>query len=46
MKVDKNTGETEKRLVLGTKEPEYELDEIEGRLFFKSDKKEITCYNF
>lgn len=46
VKVNKNTGETDSHIILGTKEPEYELDEIEARLFFKSDKKEITCYGF
>jgi len=46
VKVNKNTGETDSHIILGTKEPEYELDEIEARLFFKSDKKEISCYGF
>jgi len=46
VKVNKNTGETESSIILGDKKPEYELDEIESRLFYKSDKKEITCYNF
>ena len=44
--MDKNTGEIAKQVVLGTKEPEYEMDEIEGRLFFLSEKNEITCYDF
>jgi len=36
----------DKQVILGTKKPEYTMDEIEARLFFKSDKKEITCYDF
>jgi len=46
VKVNKNTGEVEKQVILGTKKPEYEMDEVEARLFFQSDKKEITCYDF
>lgn len=44
--VNKTTGANEKSVVLGTKEPEYEVDELGARLFFKSGKKEITCYKF
>jgi hypothetical protein len=44
--VDKTTGENTKSVVLGTKEPEYEVDELGGQLFFKSGSKEITCYKF
>jgi outer membrane protein assembly factor BamB len=46
VKVNKLTGETEEKIVLGTKKPEYEADTIEGRLFFKSDDKKITCFGF
>lgn len=46
VKVNKDTGKTDNQIVLGTKEPEYEMDEIESRLFFKADKKEIECYQF
>ncbi len=46
VKVNKTDGSTENRIVLGTKKPEYEIDEIEGRLFFRQDKKEIICYTF
>jgi outer membrane protein assembly factor BamB len=46
VKVNKNTGKLEKQLVLGTKEPEYEMDEVEARLFFRSGDREITCYDF
>ncbi len=46
VQVDKVDGENKKSIVLGTKEPDYEMDEIGGRLFFMSGKKEITCYSF
>jgi len=46
IQVNKTTGANEKSVVLGTKEPEYEVDEVGGRLFFKSGSKEITCYKF
>lgn len=46
VKVNKINGKTEAQIVLGTKNPLYEIDEIESRLFFKSGKKEIVCYKF
>ena len=46
VKVNKINGKTEAQIVLGTKKPLYEIDEIESRLFFKSGKKEIVCYKF
>jgi len=46
VKLDKRTGTEAAKVRLGDKTPEYELDEIEGRLFFLSDKREITCYAF
>lgn len=46
VRVNKATGETDGSVVLGTKKPNYELDEIGGRLFFMPDKKEIHCYGF
>lgn len=46
VKASKNTGQAEKQIYLGTKEPEYELDEIESRLFFKATDKKIVCYSF
>jgi len=44
VKVNKTTGETETQIVLGEKEPIYDVDEIEGRLFFAKNKREIICY--
>ncbi len=46
VKVNKITGEKEKGIVLGEKEPVYEIDEIDGKIFFKSDKKQIQCFKF
>ena len=46
IQVNKSTGANEKSVVLGTKEPEYEVDEVGGRLFFKSGNREITCFKF
>jgi hypothetical protein len=46
VKVSKTTGETTRKIVLGTKKPEYELDDVEGRLFFQSDDKKIDCFAF
>ncbi|MFQ5605448.1 MAG: PQQ-binding-like beta-propeller repeat protein [bacterium] len=46
IKVNKFTGETEDQIILGTKEPVYEVDKIESRVFFKSGKQEIACYKF
>ncbi len=46
VKVNKMNGEIEDQIILGTKKPAYEVDEIESRLFFKSSKKEIVCYKF
>jgi hypothetical protein len=46
VKVNKMSGATEDHLILGTKKPDYQIDEIDSRLFFKSGKKEIVCYKF
>ncbi|MFQ5627940.1 MAG: PQQ-binding-like beta-propeller repeat protein [bacterium] len=46
VKVNKINGKTEGQLILGTKNPVYELDEYENRLFFKAGDKEIVCYSF
>jgi len=46
VRVDKRTGAEAGSIVLGTKEPNYELDEIGGRLFFMPDDKVIRCYRF
>lgn len=40
--VDKNTGETIKKVVIGERDPIYSVDENNGILFYKSDKTEVT----
>ena len=46
VKVDKATGEAAARVVLGDKTPEYEMDPIDGRLFFMKNDTQIICYKF
>jgi outer membrane protein assembly factor BamB len=46
VKIDKTTGKDLRRVALGTKEPTYELDGIENRLFFMKDDRTIVCYDF
>ncbi len=46
VKVDKVEGKDVKSLVLGTKEPKYQYDDVENRLFFIKDDKTIECYAF
>ena len=46
LKVRKDTGKVERRLVLGTKWPEYETNETGTLLFFQADEHEIDCYRF
>jgi len=46
VKVNKTSGETEGQIVLGTKQPVYDVDEIEARLFFRSSEKEVVCLEF
>ncbi len=46
VKVDKQTGKTESHIILGTKEPVYEVDAIDAKLYFVDDKKTIVAYAF
>ena len=39
-------GKTEGHIILGTKTPVHQIDEIESWLYFKSDKQEIVCDKF
>jgi outer membrane protein assembly factor BamB len=41
-KVDKETGEILKKVVIGTRDPEYVIEERNGLIFYKSDKKTLT----
>jgi outer membrane protein assembly factor BamB len=44
VKVNKETGNVESRVSLGEKEPKFEIDVLENRIFFQSGASEITCY--
>jgi len=46
VKVDKATGSDAARVVLGDKTPEYEMDSIDGRIFFMKSDTEIVCFKF
>jgi hypothetical protein len=46
VKVSKTDGKIAKSVVLGTKKPEYQFDEVESKLYFKADDKKIACYAF
>lgn len=41
-KVDKTTGKTVKKVVIGDRNPIYEVDENSGVIFFKSGKKSVS----
>ena len=41
-KVDKETGKTMKKIVIGVRDPIYVIDENNGLIFYKSDKNELT----
>jgi outer membrane protein assembly factor BamB len=46
IKVEKASGTDAAKVVLGDKTPEYEMDPIDGRVFFKKSDTEIICYGF
>lgn len=46
VKLSKDQGKVEKSIVLGSKTPVYEIDTFTSKLFFQSDRKKITCYDF
>ena len=37
---------SKRRVLLGEKRPEYQVDPIDGRLFFLKSDKEIVCYEY
>ncbi|WP_457616357.1 outer membrane protein assembly factor BamB family protein [Lutibacter sp.] len=45
VKVDKDTGETVDEILLKDKKPMYEVDDIEGVLYFKSKGNTISAFN-
>ncbi len=42
--IDLGSGDPAKKLILGTKEPEYQVDEAADRIFFFKDKDTIVAY--
>jgi len=44
-KVNKGTGETAKKVVIGDRDPMYVVDENSGVIFYKSDKKSLGIKN-
>ena len=42
--INLSNGEGEKKFILGSKEPEYRVDEAVGRLFYFKDKDSIVAY--
>jgi outer membrane protein assembly factor BamB len=46
VKIDKTTGRDIASIALGKKNPEFLLDGIENRLFYKKDDRTIVCYSF
>ncbi|NND52107.1 MAG: PQQ-binding-like beta-propeller repeat protein [Flavobacteriaceae bacterium] len=45
IKVDKDSGETLKEILVKDKKPMYEVDEFEGVLYFKADGNTINAYD-
>jgi len=45
VKVDKDSGETINEIVIEDKNPMYEVDDIEGFLYFKDKSNNISAYN-
>lgn len=43
-KVDKDSGDTVESILIKDKDPMYEVDEIEGMLYFKSSNNKISAY--
>lgn len=45
VKLNKDSGEEEKRIILDDKKPEYEVDEFGGMLFYKANGNTIYAYS-
>lgn len=44
IKVDKDTGELEREIILRDRKPEYQVDELGGYLYYKSGNNQISAY--
>ena len=40
------TGEVDSEIVLKDKKPDYEIDELEKRVFYYKKKNELQCFSF
>lgn len=45
VKVNKDSGNIDKEIILNDKKPEYEVDEMGGYLFYKANDKTVYTYN-
>ena len=45
VKVSKDSGETINEIVIEDKDPMYEVDDVEGFLYFKDKSNNISAYN-
>lgn len=45
VKLDKDSGDVEKEIILKDKKPEYQVDEFGGYLYYKASDKSIFAYN-
>ena len=45
VKLNKDTGDVEKKILLHDKKPEYKVDEFGGYLYYKATDKSIYAYN-
>lgn len=46
VKINKDSGETEKSIIFGTKTPKFRINYAKDLLYFQSGKKTISCYEF
>lgn len=45
VKVNKDTGKVDKEILLNDKKPEYQVDELEGFLYYKANNNTIQAFN-
>ena len=44
VKVNKKTGKNESGVIINDKRPEYEFDEVDNKIYYKSAKAEVSCF--
>ena len=45
VKIDKDSGEVEKEIILKDKKPEYQVDDFGGILYYKANNSTIYAYD-